>query len=266
MKLRVNGTGINYEVAGSGPALVLSHSLASNLHMWEPQMDGLTRSFTVIRFDTRGHGLSDAPNGPYSMVELAEDAGALMEELGVQAAHWLGLSLGGAIAQTFALNHPSQVLSLAIVDATSAYPPATHAMWQERIEHVKLDGMAGVADGTLGRWFTEGYRNAHPDRMVAIREMILATPPAGFIGSVQAIMGFDVSQRLHEIHCPTLVMCGEQDQALPPSHSRAIHDGIAGSVLKLIPDAAHISNIEQAEAFNAALLDFLQPQLMRVSK
>jgi 3-oxoadipate enol-lactonase len=261
MKRHVNGTGINYEVAGHGPPLVLSHSLAANLHMWDPQMDVLTRSFTVIRYDTRGHGLSDAPNGPYSMVELAEDARALMDELGVQAAHWLGLSLGGAIAQTFALNHPSRTLSLSIVDATSAYPPATHAMWQERIEHVKRDGMTGVADGTLGRWFTEGYRNAHPDQMLAIREMILATPAAGFIGSVQAIMGFDVSQRLREVHCPTLVVCGEQDLALPPSHSRTICEGIAGSSLKIIPNAAHISNIEQAEAFNAVLLSFLQRQL-----
>ena len=131
MKLRVNCTGINYEVAGSGPALVLSHSLASNLHMWEPQMDGLTRSFTVIRFDTRGHGLSDAPNGPYSMVELAEDAGALMEELGV---HF----------ETSA----SEAAAAAMLSASVMYPVRGAVTWKSTAgTNVASDALSNLSSG-----------------------------------------------------------------------------------------------------------------------
>jgi 3-oxoadipate enol-lactonase len=259
MKERISGIGINHEITGSGPAIVLSHSLASNLTMWDPQVDALSQSFTVVRFDTRGHGMSDAPDGPYSMTDLAEDAAGLLDHLGIARAHWVGLSLGGAIAQTHALAHPELVLSLTIADATSAYPIATHGMWQERIDHVRKDGMAGVADGTLGRWFTPAFREANPELVADIRTMIMGTPTAGFIGAVQAIMGFDVSARLGEITCPTLVICGAEDQALPTAHSMRIHEGISGSRLSLIPHAAHIANIEQPDAFLAAMLDFLPP-------
>ena len=257
MKAKVNGILLHYTVEGeSGPWVTLSHSLASDLRMWDPQVAALAARYRVLRFDTRGHGASE-PGGTPSMADLAGDLAALHDHLGIARSHVVGLSLGGAIAQTYALAHPERVVGLVIADATSAYPPPTHAMWQERADQVAAGGMAAVAAGTLGRWFTPGWRERHPEVLARMEAMILATPPEGFVGAVAAIMGFDVSGRLSEIRAPTFVVVGAEDQALPPTHSERIAAGIPGARLTVIEAAAHIANVEQPERFTAALLDFL---------
>jgi 3-oxoadipate enol-lactonase len=243
----------------AGPWVVLAHSLASSHAMWTPQIASLAEAgFRVLALDARGHGGTDAPEGPYTVRQMADDLLALMDRLGIARAHVVGLSMGGAMAQEFALAHPARVLGLVIADATSAYPPATHPMWRERAEAVAAGGMAAVAEGTLGRWFTPAWREAHPERLEAVRRMLLATPPQGFIGAVHALMGFDAADRLHAIRAPTLVLAGTEDQALPPAHSERIAALIPGARLVLVEGAAHIANLEQPQRFDAALLPFLR--------
>ncbi len=249
--------GIDYSVEGQGPVLVLAHSLAANRDMWEPQMDLLRPHFTVVRFDVRGHGRSRVSEPPYAMADLAADASDVLDEVGAERATWVGLSLGGMIGLTLALAEPGRIERLVVADSTAAYPPPAHQMWRERIAAVEAGGMAAIAEATLGRWFTQGFRERELATVERIRRMILGTDPKGFVGAAGAIIGYDVSARLGEISCPTLIMVGAEDQATPPAMSEALARGIPGAELDMIPDAAHIASIEQAGAFNARLAKFL---------
>jgi 3-oxoadipate enol-lactonase len=257
MKIKTNGIDIHYEIAGEGPWVTLSHSLACNLHMWDDQMAALTQRYKVLRFDTRGHGQSGAPPGPYSLGQMADDVKGLLGALGIQRTHWVGLSMGGMIGETFALKYPGVFRSMVLADTTGRRPPDAHKMWDDRIRLAQEKGMEALIEGTLARWFTEPYRIAHPDVMARIGGAIRATPVAGFAGCCQAIADIDVLDRLNEIKSPALVMVGDQDQGTPPEMARQIHENLPGSELLIIPSAAHLSNIEQAAVFNQALLGFL---------
>jgi len=257
MKINTNGIEIHYEIAGEGPWVTLSHSLACNLHMWDDQMAALTQRYKVLRFDTRGHGQSGAPPGPYTLEQMADDVKGLLDALGIQRTHWVGLSMGGMIGETFALKYPGMFLSMVLADTTSRRPPDADKMWGDRVRLAQEKGMKALVESTLARWFTEPYRNAHKDVMARIGSAIRATPVAGFAGCCQAIAKIDVLDRLKEIRCSALVMVGDQDHGTPPEMARLIHENLSGSELLIIPSAAHISNIEQAAVFNQALLGFL---------
>jgi len=187
MKIKTNGIQLNYEVEGSGPWLTMSHSLACDLHMWDPQMPVLTKKFRVLRFDTRGHGQSDAPEGDYTLEQLADDVKGLLDGLGVKQTHWAGLSMGGMIGQAYALKYPGTFQSLLLADTTSRRPPDAAKMWGERVQTARSKGMDALVEGTLARWFTEGYRNARQDVMQRIGDGIRKTPVAGFAGCCHAI-------------------------------------------------------------------------------
>lgn len=257
MKIKANGINVNYEVAGDGPWVTLSHSLACNLGMWDEQMQALTAKYKVLRYDTRGHGATDAPDGPYTLDQMAADAHAMLRALGIERTHWVGLSMGGMIGQTFALKYPGVFESLVLADTTSRYEPAAAATWADRVDTVREKGMAAMVDSTLGRWFTEPFRESHPAIMERVAGYIGTTPAAGYIGACQAIPQINLTDRLGEIECPTLVIVGEQDAGTPVALARAIHAAMPGSELVIIPSASHLSNIEQPQAFNAALLGFL---------
>ncbi len=260
MKLKTNNIEINYEISGndSAPWIALSHSLACDLHMWDDQMAELSRKFKVLRFDTRGHGLSSAPPGEYTLDQMADDAKGLFDALGITQTHWMGLSMGGMIGQTFALKYPGVFQSLILVDTTGRRPPNAAQMWGERISAARAKGMAGVLDATLARWFTEPYRNSRKDVMQRIGAQILATPVNGFCGACAAITKVNTLDRLKEIKCPVLIIVGEEDHGTPPEMARAIHENLPGSELKIIKSAAHLSNVEQAGEFNAAMMGFLR--------
>lgn len=256
MKIKTNGIDTNYTIQGEGPWLTLSHSLACNVSMWDPQMELLSRRFRVLRYDTRGHGGSDAPMGPYTLDTLADDAQALFAALGIERTHWLGLSMGGMIGQTLALRQPDLFESLVLADTTSRRPPNAEQMWGERVSIAREQGMRGVLESTLARWFTAPYRAAHPDVMTKIGGAICSTPVEGYAGCCEAIAKIDVLDRLGEIRCPTLVIVGEHDHGTPPEAARLIQAAIRGAELVVVPSAAHLSNVEQTEAFNAALTRF----------
>src|SRR5712671_583929 len=168
MKLKANGIEINYDKQGSGPVVTLSHSLACNLHMWDDQAKALASRYTVLRFDTRGHGGTSAPAGAYSLDQMAEDLRALLDGLGIAQTHFVGLSMGGMIGQVFALKYPAMVQSLVLCDTASRYPAAAASVWADRIRTVETKGMEPLVAPTLERWFTAPFRARRPDLMARI--------------------------------------------------------------------------------------------------
>lgn len=257
MKTKTNGIEIHYEISGNGPWITLSHSLACNLHMWDDQMALLTKNFKVLRFDTRGHGQSSAPPGDYTLDQMADDVKGLFDALGITRTHWMGLSMGGMIGQTVALKYPGVFQSLMLADTTARRPPNAAQMWGERITAARAQGMAGVLDSTLARWFTAPYKASATDVMARIGAQILSTPVDGFCGACAAIAKVDTLDRLQEIKIPALIIVGEQDHGTPPEMAQAIHANLPGSELVTIANAAHLSNVEQREVFNDAITRFL---------
>ena len=257
MKIHANGIDVHYEVAGSGPWLTLSHSLASDLSMWEPQLEAFCRHFTVLRYDTRGHGGSSAPLGAYSWTQLCDDVLALLDALKIERTHFLGLSMGGMIGQHLALLAPQRLASLILADTSSRTPAAAQPLWQERLRLAREKGMAALVDATLERWFTPPYRAAHPEAMARIAALILKTPVAGYIGCGQALQALDLSARLSQVTAPSLILVGAEDAGTPPALARDIAAAIPGARLEIIPEAAHLANVEQAERFNQLVLEFL---------
>ena len=261
MKTRANGIEVYYELHGEqgAPWLVLSHSLACSVRMWDPQIAALKDTYRILAYDTRGHGASEAPPGAYTLELLADDLFSLLKELKVEKAHFCGLSMGGMIGQTFALKYPGLFRTLALADTTSRYPENAAPLWVERIKTAQEKGMEPLAQPTLERWFTEAFRKANPAAVEAIRKLILATPVPGYAGCCHAIPKINLTARLKEIKCPILVIVGEQDPGTPPAMAREIHDNAPGSKLVVLPQAAHLSNLEQPEGFSRALRDFLRP-------
>ncbi len=259
MKIQANGIQINYELSGrdGAPVVMLSHSLASSLVMWNPQLDVLESNFKVLRFDTRGHGDSDAPEGKYTLEMLAADAVALLNALEIDAVHFVGLSMGGMIAQNLALDHGNRLKTLTLCDTSAIMPDEVQPIWQQRIDAAREKGLQDQVDETLERWFTPEYLSQNSPQVEMIRRQILATPVVGYIGCSEAIRYLGNLKRLSEIDIPTLIIVGEEDPGTPVAASEAMQARISGSKLVVLPDARHLSNIEQSGAFNEALMDFL---------
>jgi 3-oxoadipate enol-lactonase len=259
MKITANGISMNYQLEGPANATVvtLSHSLATNLSMWDFQMPALTSRFRVLRYDTRGHGGTDAPEGPYSLEQLAEDVRALLHALGIPRTHFVGLSLGGMIGQILGLQYPRNLHSLVLCDTSSRVPPEAKPMWDERIHTARTQGMEPHVESTIGRWFTGPFREKHPEVVNPVRGMIRTTNPRGYIGCGQAIVALNLTDRLPAISVPTLIIVGEDDPGTPVTASRTIHEKIKGSELVILKSASHLSNLEQVEAFNRAVMAFL---------
>ncbi|MBK5102736.1 MAG: 3-oxoadipate enol-lactonase [Burkholderiales bacterium] len=258
MKTKANGIDVNYEIEGEGPWLTMSHSLACNLHMWDEEAKRLSKRYKVLRYDTRGHGASGAPAGAYTLELLADDLHALLQGLGVQSTHFVGLSMGGMIGQTYALKYPGMFKSLALCDTTSRYPAEAAGLWTERIKTVEAQGMEALVESTLARWFTEPFRKSHPQVVDKVAAMIRATPVPGYVGCSHAIPKINLTARLKEIACPVVVIVGKDDPGTPVAMAEEIHQALPGSKLVIIPSAAHLSNLEQPDAFNQTLTGFLE--------
>ena len=254
MKTRANGIDIHYTIDGNGPWLTMSHSLACDSRMWNEQVAVLSKRFKVLRFDTRGHGKTEVTTGAYTLDLLADDTAGFLAELGVKETHWIGISMGAMIGQTLALKKPGLLTSLVLADTTSRNPPEVWPMWQERIDVAESKGMGALVDPTLARWFTAPYIKARADRVKPIADMIRATPVAGYVGCCHALPKINLTDRLKEIKAPVLALTGAEDASA--ASTKTIHESIPGSEFVSIPSASHIANIEQPEAFNAALTKF----------
>ena len=261
MKIRANGIDIHYEISGSGPCVVFAHSLGSDLSIWESQKSALATRRTVLRYDIRGHGGTsygnEAPPGAYDFDLLAADVVGLLDALNIERASFVGISLGGMIGQALALAAPRRLDKLVLADTTGRYPPEAQAAWPERIRQIEAAGLEPLVGPTLERWFTAPYRAAHADVVARIGAIIRATPVAGYVGCCHAIAGLDFTDRLKALDIPTLVLVGDQDAGTPPAMARELAAAIPGARLEIIEAAAHLSNIEQADAFNALLAEFL---------
>ena len=257
---QANGITIHYRLDGpeGAPVVMLSNSLGTRLEMWDAQIEALAARYRVLRYDGRGHGRSSAPDAACSIELLAEDAIALLDSLGIAHAHFCGLSKGGMVGQVLGAEHADRLASLVLCATACRLGPKE--LWNERIAAVIEKGMPAVAEGVLERWLTRPYRERAPAEVERVRNMLLETPAKGYAVCSAAIRDMDLCDRLGRIRAPTLVIAGEQDPATPPDVVREVHERIPGSRFVVIPDAAHLLNIEQAETFNRTLLDFLDQQ------
>jgi 3-oxoadipate enol-lactonase / 4-carboxymuconolactone decarboxylase len=257
MFLRTGDLTVHLRVEGpaGAPALLLLHSLGTSLGIWDAQAEALQRSFRVIRPDLRGHGLTSVTPGPYDMDQLGRDALAVLDGLGIDAAHVAGVSIGGLIAQSLALQAPNRVRSLILVDTALAIPP--REFWVERATRVRTEGLLPLMEGIVARWVTPPSLQA-PDTD-GLRAMLLRTPPEGYAGAAEAIANADFTDKSRAIAAPTLVVVGDGDQATPVASAQALQRAIPGARLEILPDAAHIPTVERPEAVLAAMQSILSP-------
>ena len=250
MFIQLGDIAVHAEVCGpaAGPPVLLLHSLGTDLHMWDPQAAALATHHRVIRMDMRGHGLTEAPAGPYTMAMLAQDALALLHAVGVQRAHVGGVSIGGHIALRMAATAPDCVLSLLPCDTALEF--GGPANWQERMDAVAAGGLAAVADATMGRWVLDQSLASSK----GLRRMLLGTDPAGWLGCAAALRDTTGTDLAGRIRCPATVVVGDRDQSTPPAAAAAIQAAIPGSTLVTIAEAAHIPNFEQEHALTRAVL------------
>jgi 3-oxoadipate enol-lactonase len=242
---------------GHSRTIVMAHALGCDLHLWDSLAESLARQHRVVCYDLRGHGLSEAPAGPYSTAELADDAARLIRELGHGAVTFVGLSLGGMVAQELALRHPHLVNGLVLANTTSGYPAEAQAGWAQRIAAIETNGLASVVDGAMQRWFHEGFHAQQASTVAHWRRRVLATNPQAYVACCHAVAGVNTTERLAQIHVPTLVVAGELDLGTPVSMARTLVEHISGAQLVVLPQASHLSVLEQPDAFRLALEHWL---------
>jgi 3-oxoadipate enol-lactonase len=234
------------------PVLVLSNSLGSNWRMWDGLVPALTARFRVLRYDQRGHGDSEVPDGPYTIADLAGDLIELLDELGIARPHFAGLSLGGMTGMWLAAHQPSRVDRMALLCTSALLGPVR--MWVERAALVRAEGTRAVADAGVRRWLTDEFIAEAPEVAAWCKNMITTTPAEGYAGCCEAIAAMDLRADLPGITAPTLVIAGADDPATPPSHAEAIAAGIPDAALEVVPHAAHLATVEQPAAVTDLLL------------
>lgn len=241
--------------------VVLAHALGADASLWDELANSLAATCRVVCFDLRGHGDSDVPAGPYSMAELADDAAALLAEIdtrhGTGPVVWVGISIGGMVGQELALRHPRLVKALVTANACAAYDDAGRAQWQQRIDTIAAHGLEAIADGTLQRWFGDEFRVSQLATVARWRRRVVSTPTAGYAAACHAVKHHDTLARLPQIAVPTLVIAGRADKATPLPMLKAIADAVPGARLVVIDGAAHLSVIEQPQAFEVAVRELL---------
>jgi 3-oxoadipate enol-lactonase len=255
--VEAGGARIHYRSEGEpgAPALLLSHSLGTDLSMWEAQVPALSRGRRLIRYDTRGHGGSEAGPGPCSIEELGRDVLFLLDALGVARAAFCGLSMGGMIGLWLGLHAPERVERLVLCNTGARI--GTPALWEARIEAVRRGGMASVAEGVLARWLTPAFAASRPAEVERLRRVLLSTPPEGYAACCAAIRDCDLREAIRAIRVPALVIAGSLDQATPPADGRLLAERIPGARYAEI-EAAHLSSVEAAGPFARAVRTFLE--------
>jgi 3-oxoadipate enol-lactonase len=248
---------ISYQVDGDpqAPALLLINSIGSTRDMWARQMPAFTTIYRVIRYDARGHGQSSVPRGPYALDQLGHDALAVLDDIGASTAHVCGLSLGGITALWLGLNAATRVRGLVL--ANTAARIGTIQMWTERIGLVHQKGMSAVADLAMERWFTPAFRERDPETVRAFRAMVQNCPSDGYLGCCAALRDADLRDRVSSLGPSTVLIASSADTATPPEGLEFLQERVQGAQLVTL-NSAHLSNVECAEEFTDAVMQFLK--------
>ena len=251
---------LNYLLEGpeDAPVLVLSNSLGTAMEMWDAQAPALRERFRLLRYDTRGHGGSPAPPGPYEIGDLGRDVIHLLDRLGIERASFCGLSVGGMTGMWLAAEAPERVERLVLLCTSALLGPKS--VWDGRIATATERGMATLVDGVIERWFTPAFRAENPEVVGKMARTLRETDPGGYAGCCSAIRDMDLRDRLPSIEAPTLVVSGAEDPATPPKHGRLIRDAIPDARFEVVPDAAHIANVERPEEITQLILTHLEAE------
>lgn len=254
----VGGLTLHYALDGppDGLPLFFVNSLGTDLRLWEAVLPSFAGQYRLIRYDFRGHGLSDCPPPPYTITDHAADLHGLLNTLQVESAILVGISVGGQIALAYAAAHPERIRSLVLCDTGTKIGSA--AMWNERIERLRQEGMDSLADSILARWFTPSFAQANPAVTRGYTHMLTRTPLAGYIGTCAALRDADLADAAQTVKARALVICGAEDVATPPDLGRALANTLPDARFSLIDGAAHLPCVEQSAAFAALLHRFLE--------
>jgi 3-oxoadipate enol-lactonase len=243
-----------FDGEAEAPVVMLSNSLGTNLTMWDAQVPSLAARYRVLRYDSRGHGLSAVTRGPYTIEQLAQDALGLIDHLGLQRIRFCGLSMGGMVGQWLGANAAQRFSRLVLCNTAAQI--GTPDIWNTRIDAVNKGGMAAIVDGVLARWYTAPFIASAPDAIEATREMLLTTPAAGYVASCAAVRDMNQRDSTSRIAVPTLIVVGTNDMVTTPADGRFLAEHIAGAYFAELA-AAHLSNVEAPAAFTSALIGFL---------
>jgi 3-oxoadipate enol-lactonase len=245
-----------HRIDGQGPALVLANSLGTTWELWDAQVPTLAEDFRVIRFDHPGHGRSPIPDAPVTVGSLADDVVELLDTLELERVSFCGLSLGGMVGMALALRAPERLDRL-VLTCTAAYLGPADG-WSERARVVRGRGTAAIAEAVLARWFTERFRDENAATVARFREMLEAIPSEGYAACCEAISRWDARSEVSAIRAPTLVISGADDVATPVEDGAFLADAIPGAELALLPECAHLANVEQPTLFARTLLHHLR--------
>jgi 3-oxoadipate enol-lactonase len=246
--------GVLMEGGENKEVLMLSNPMGTNLHLWDPQIPVLAEHFRILRYDSRGHGASVANQGPYSVEGLGRDALAIMDALGIERVHWLGLSMG-SIVGLWLLVHARERIGRAVLAGTAAQISGPD-LWNNRIQLARDTGMNGVAVAAAERWFTKTFRDAKPEKVEAVMEMVRATPLHGYLATCAAIRDMDMREAIRSIRNEVLVIAGRHDLSTPPGLGALVASSIEGANFVTL-EASHLSNIEDEANFTKAAVEFL---------
>jgi len=247
---------LHYELTGpeTRPTLVFSNSLGTDFSMWDPQMPAHSQRFRILRYDKRGHGQSSVPPGDYTIEQLGRDVIALLDSLGIDRVHFCGLSIGGMTGMWLAVHAPERLARLVLCNTAARI--GTNETWNGRIAAVRKGGMKDVAAAVIERWFTPEFRAASPEKVAPALAMLENANPVGYTGCCAAIRDMDQRDAISAIKVPTLVIYGAKDPVIPTADALFVAERIRGAQT-LALDAAHLSNVERAEAFTQGVADFL---------
>jgi 3-oxoadipate enol-lactonase len=262
MQATINGFRMNFAVEGpeAAPAIILHHPLATDLTIWDGLAAALLPRYRVVRFDARGHGVSEATAAPYDLAMLGADVVGLMDHLKIARAHYLGLSMGGMVGQHLGLEQPQRFASLILCSTSSRIPAEAQPLWEERVKVAREKGMASQVELALSRWLAESTRKSKPALVARMTRYIETTPVEGYAGWCQAIRSLNVTDRLKGIRLPTRIIVGAEDPSTPPAAAQVIHREIAGSDLVEVPGTSHQLQVEDPDTFNRHVREFLDQQ------
>lgn len=256
--VRINGIVLHYRLHGTegAPAVALANSLGTDARIWDEVIDRLAGRYRVLSYDKRGHGLSDAPAGDYSLDDHVADLAGLLDHVGMRRVGLAGVSVGGLITQGFALRHPERLAALVLCDTVPQLGDA--AMWNGRMAAIRKGGLASIADGIMERWFSEGFRRGRPDELAGWRNLFVRSDVEGYCGTCATLRDTDLRGEIGSIATPTLVLVGEHDGSTPVAMARGCAEAIPGARFEVIADAGHIPSIEQPAKVAALMAEFFE--------